>query len=321
MSAFPTSRHFRLILVLGLLTLLSILPSATAANELSYQAHSYNDLRQWPTLVLKGATWLKIDMNYAPANFCTANTTATHRVHDGSAGCFLLNHDDVALNRTSPYNTSDDVLSLVDEWAERRWLHGATNVSIALCFKYDYGGVCDDSTDGGQWRALMQSFYERAQSLITTYQLSLLFVLDGAGSIDPRSPCLTSLFPTWPSTYIPFDNSPDAFNSSATPTLARSNLLNMFQPTFTTVAQQHYGKFRPSPYPWLVWEPSDQFTIRNTSHTYFQAGERHWPGLRFAINIDPGQLHTRLPHTHSLTHCLLLGTAEMSCWCADRLVV
>ena len=283
------------VLVLSLvLHLLSQLPPASAANELSYQAHSYNDLRQWPTLVLKGAQWLKIDMNYAPANFCTANATATRRVQHGSDGCFLLNHDDLSLDRTAPYNTSDDVLALVDEWSEREWLHGAVNVSIALCFKYDYGSVCDNSTTSDQWRSLMQSFYDRAQSLITANDLSLLFVLDGAGSIDPRSPCLTPLYLGWPSTYIPYDNSPDAFNSSANPTLERSNLLNIYQPTFDAVAKRHYGKFQTSPYPWLVWEPSDQHTIRNVSRAYLEAGERHWPGLRFAINIDPGQ-----PYSHT----------------------
>ena len=193
MSAY-TALPCRAVALLLFLNLLSLLPPI-AANELSYQAHSYNDLRQWPTLVLKGAQWLKIDMNYAPANFCTANTTATQRVQHGDDGCFLLNHDDLALNRTAPYNTSDDVLALVDKWAERDWLHGAVNVSIALCFKYDYGSVCDNSTESGQWRALMQSFYDRAQSLISNNGLALLFVLDGAGSIDPRSPCLTSLYP------------------------------------------------------------------------------------------------------------------------------
>ena len=279
---------FPCLLLVLLLNLVSFFSPTLAANEVSYQAHSYNDLRQWPTLVLKGAQWIKIDMNYAPANFCTTNTTATQRVQHGQHGCFLLNHDDLALNRTAPYNTSDDVLALMDEWRGVEWLHGAVNVSIALCFKYDFGSVCDNSTESQQWRALVQAFYDRAQSLITTNDLSLLFVLDGSGSMDPRNPCLTPLYPGWPSTYIPYDNSPDAFNSSTTSTLARSNLLNIYQPTFKFVAQQHYGKFGPSPYPWLVWEPSDQHTIRNTSMNYLEAGERHQPGLRFAINIDPG---------------------------------
>ena len=286
-------------LLLPLLSLLFLLPLTTATNELSYQAHSYNDLRQWPSLILKGAQWLKVDMNFAPSAFCTANATATRRVHDGSAGCFLLNHDDVALNRTAPYNTSDDVLSLVEGWAGRGWLRGAANVSIALCFKYDYGGVCDNSTESGQWRALMDAFYERAQSLISAHNLSLVFVLDGAGSIDPRSPCLTPLYPGWPSTFIPYDNTMYAFNSSATETLLRSNLLNVRQDTFANVSAQHYGKFQPSPYPWLVWEPSDQRTIRNISRTYLANGaERHKPGLRFAINIDPGS--TAAHEQHSL---------------------
>ena len=58
--------------------------------------------------------------------------------------------------------------------------------------------------------------------------------------------------------------------------------------TFYNVSAQHYGKFLPSPYPFLLWEPSDQPTLLNYTQHYMQ-GPRHPQGFRFAINIDPVQ--------------------------------
>ena len=66
------------------------------------------------------------------------------------------------------------------------------------------------------------------------------------------------------------------------------DLLNMQAGTFYNVSAQHYGKFLPSPYPFLLWEPSDQPTLLNYTRHYLQ-GERHAEGFRFAINIDPVQ--------------------------------
>src|SRR5271168_5046248 len=87
-----------LLLSLSLICLVSFLPSSSC-NEISFQAHSYNDLRQWPSLILKGATWIKIDFNYATPTFCLTNATGTSRVRDGTHGCFLLNHDPLSLDR------------------------------------------------------------------------------------------------------------------------------------------------------------------------------------------------------------------------------
>ena len=279
-------------LVLSLVLVLAVccLLPRSSGNEISFQAHSYNDLRQWPSLILKGAQWIKIDMNYAQPAFCLSNRTATERVRGGEGGCFLLNHDDLSLNRTAPYNTSDDVLSFIAALSSSAWLHGEGNVSIALCFKYGYGGVCDDSPDSRRWLALTQAFYDGAQQLITQYNLSLLFVLDGAGAIDLSSPCLVPLFPALPSTWIPTENSPGGMYRNDTPAYARMNLLNIQQLTFDNVSGfYHYGKFVSSPFPWLLWEPSDQRAIAAVAQQYLAVGIRHKPGFRFAINIDPLQ--------------------------------
>ena len=289
MTSHPTIMTLPALLSrLALVVLLLSVPLLVAAQtEVSFQAHSYNDLRQWPSLILKGALWIKVDFNYGTPSFCQTNATATSRVRDGSHGCFLLNHDPLSLARTSGYNTSDDVLDLVEALSSTPWLHGPRNVSIALCHKFD-GNVCANTSDAINWRSLMQAFYTRAESLIARYQLSIIFVEDGAGAVDVPSACLTDLFPGWPSTYIPSDNTRDGLFRNDTPTYARMNLLNMEASSFYNVSAERYGKFPPSPYPYLLWEPSDQRTLLNFTQHYMLS-LRHQQGFRFAINIDPAQ--------------------------------
>ena len=172
--------------------------------------------------------------------------------------------------------------------ADTPYLHSSHNASIALCHKFDMGGVCANTSDAANWRLLMQRFYTRAQALITKHNLSLIFVEDGSGAVDVTSPCLTALFSGWPSTYIPSDNTADGLFRNDTDTYRRMNLLNIEASSFYNVSALHYGKFPPSPYPFLLWEPSDQLTLTNYTEHYLQ-GERHAAGFRFAINIDPVQ--------------------------------
>ena len=40
---------------------------------------------------------------------------------------------------------------------------------------------------------------------------------------------------------------------------------------------------------YLIWEPSDQYSIQTLIDIYVNTSLEHAPGLRFAINIDPAQ--------------------------------
>lgn len=78
---------------------------------------SYDDLREWPQLLAKGARMIKIDPNYQNATFCSQQVNANH---SNPNGCFILNHDDPAPGVVrQTYNTTDNVLALIQEaWAK-----------------------------------------------------------------------------------------------------------------------------------------------------------------------------------------------------------
>jgi hypothetical protein len=61
-------------------------PEWTPSSSISWQIHSYNDLREWPQAFIKGTRWLKIDPNYQNAAFCVNQTN----VVQDPRGCFLL---------------------------------------------------------------------------------------------------------------------------------------------------------------------------------------------------------------------------------------
>jgi hypothetical protein len=70
----------------------------------------------------------------------------------------------------------------------------------------------------------------------------------------------------------------------------------------------NYGKFFTSPYPFLLWEPQDQWKIWNISETYLNY-KTHSQGFRFSINIDQVQfeLYAGLKSKRALNHELIKG--------------
>jgi hypothetical protein len=71
---------------------------------ISWQAHSYDDLREWPQLFTKAAAYVKIDPQWAPQSFCASQTRANA---SDPRGCLLLNHDPLWPGRTD-YNTTGE---------------------------------------------------------------------------------------------------------------------------------------------------------------------------------------------------------------------
>lgn len=59
--------------------------------QVSFQPHSYDDLRLWPQLFAKGARMVKVDPNFQTAAICAGQVNANR---SDPRGCFLLNHDD-----------------------------------------------------------------------------------------------------------------------------------------------------------------------------------------------------------------------------------
>ena len=172
---------------------------ANAATGVSYQIHSYNDLREWPQILRKGATWFKIDPHFMDSAFCAQQ----QRVNDSSHGCFVLSHDMPTSLRTT-YNTTDDVIALLSSSELAPFFANNTrHITIALCFKWDYPvSVCSDSFRVAQdFLALADGFFQSIATKLLPLGLPVEFVVDGEGTPSHGS-CLEQRFEPWVSTWI-----------------------------------------------------------------------------------------------------------------------
>ena len=92
---------------------------------------------------------------------------------DLTYGCLVLGHD-VQMSGTTPYNTTDDLLSFLasDEIA----VYG--DLTIATCFKS--GHPCSNTPLGDSWNTLVDNFF--ATSIDTT--ATITWVLDGDAKVS-----------------------------------------------------------------------------------------------------------------------------------------
>lgn len=201
---------------------------------IQYQVHSYDDLREWPSILLKGAIWFKVDVNYLPANVCALVDRANH---SDPRGCFILNHDTPQVNGTfrSTYNTSDDLLDFIfnspySPAFSRQERH------IALCFKTTgFSPWCvaeytitytltatiltcgasviflrsDNSPSDQMWQSLTTTLVNRIQAYSEKTGIHVDFILDGSGTPGGGRTCLSKEFMPYNATWIP-DSGPCA---------------------------------------------------------------------------------------------------------------
>jgi hypothetical protein len=267
---------------------------------ISFQAHSFNDLRQWPSLLLKGAQWIKIDPQWAPQSFCASQPRAPP---GDPRGCLLLNHDSpLSPSRPGGYNTTQDLLAFLTAPDNRPWFSPPSANSsspifhISLCFKgcgTPSACPCDASPDTLNWLSLVDDLVADANAAVAAHNLSVEFVLDGAGN-PGASACLANRWRPWSSVYISGDDPDGAFYSSANASFGWDRLLTLNEDTdhWPFAVLEKYGKFLAGDRPFLVWEPSDEDGILLNAGLFVAAGLSHPPGMRFAINIEPAQFET-----------------------------
>jgi hypothetical protein len=95
-----------------------------SAPNIDFQIHSWDDLREWPQMLNKGARWIKIDPYYQPASFCTSQP----RSSQDPRGCFVLIHNPPS--RDVSYFTLDDVLQFLSSSEYQSYLSVRTVVSV-----------------------------------------------------------------------------------------------------------------------------------------------------------------------------------------------
>eukprot|EP01119_Soliformovum_irregulare_P013412 TRINITY_DN3560_c0_g1_i1.p1 TRINITY_DN3560_c0_g1~~TRINITY_DN3560_c0_g1_i1.p1 ORF type:complete len:643 (+),score=152.06 TRINITY_DN3560_c0_g1_i1:2-1930(+) len=278
--------------LLSLFILLSSSQTITSdiTDTIGYQVHSWNDLREWQQGFRKGVRWMKIDPAYEEVNFCQNQTRVAS--HD-PRGCLLLNHDDPIESRTD-YFTLNDVLNFISEPSNRHFFQG-DEIHIALCFKNIT--PCDGSLDSQNWESLVDEFFNNAVEAISSLNLSIEFILDGAATPNPNRLCLKDKWRPWISTWIPYSDAWGAlFADFEYEAFDRFQILNMpvwdqdSTIVLRSMADLDYGKFLGNSYPFLNWEPSDQLPIQQVAQLYISEQTPQQAGFRFAINIDPVQL-------------------------------
>lgn len=276
--------------------------SGGIGGTVSYQAHSYNDLREWPQLFAKGTLFLKIDPQYAPSIIC--ETVAGSRVagypgHVSPAGCLLLNHDDVSILRQG-YNTTDDVVAFVSDPAHAAFFRDpapGARKHISLCFKGCGGPSCPCDGDSSgltrDWLSLVDDLFQKLNAAVASNGLNLEILLDGSGNVGPS--CLADRWRPWNSMYISGGDPDEAFfdnTRNASVGWDRLAVLNEPEDQWAYAVDHAFGKFVHGSYPYVLWEPSDQASILKYADAYISTGQAHGAGMRFAINIDPAQWET-----------------------------
>lgn len=285
------------------------LSSFAAAAPVLWQAHSYDDLREWPQLFTKANSaedvFVKVDPQWLPPSLCVAQQRANS---SDARGCFVLNHDAVTATSRGSMNTTADLLSFIGDPAHAQWFSlEASRVHISLCFKGCGGSTCPCSDDPAttSWLSLADDFFAAANAVVAERGLNVEFVLDGAGNPGSAT-CLADRWRPWRSVFITGDDPAGAYTANnASVGWDRLVMLNQPLDLWPSSVSSGYGKFvspaAPFPdYPFLIWEPSDQPSMLAAAGLFQNSSaggtgpSSHAEGLRFAINIDPAQAEVYL---------------------------
>ena len=282
-------------LLAAFLALSAASASSDAVGEtVSYQIHSYNDLRSWPQLLQKSLPstpyiMLKVDPQYLTEQSCALQTRVDPAT--ASRGCLVLNHDTVSAKSRSNMNTTNDLLRFLasDDFAPI-FRNSSRAVHISLCFKGCGGGQCpcDGSAASSDWMSTVDAFFVAAQNVVNASGLNVEFLLDGESNPGQHT-CLADRWRPVESMFISGDDPSGAFTQDdASKGWDRLVVLNEpAGPLWTVAAGLRFGKFAARARPFIVWEPSDAAGMLAAVKTYAEAdGAPHSGGFRNAINTD-----------------------------------
>lgn len=267
-----------------MLSLPFVLSASDIRETVSWQSHSWNDLREWPQLFAKGVSAIKVDVHFVPREYC-------HRSEDSEPrGCLILNHDRPHCDRT--LFTPDDILSFLSHSAHSDWIsrsasaNGGHGLLIDLCLK-NAPVTCVAGQEYDDWVYLVGEMVSSANRITNSLAFPVEFAFDGKHATAVYE-CSVGLWEPWVSTYVQERDPPEImFDGSDDVTFKRMQILNNPWKEYVETVEMNYGKFINSTYPWLAWEPSNQDEIEFTAALYVDKGISHSPGFRFAINCDP----------------------------------
>ena len=259
---------------------------ANGTMRVTFQAHSANDLAEWPALYRKGARSFKVDPHYVPSTR-----------YPFTQGALLLSHDvpdvDRRNNTAACYDDLDDVLEELSPRGAtgRLAIADGARLRVQLCFKSapepcERADWLRRNATAQEWIQLVDAFHARA-ALRAGELAHVEFVLDG-GAKPAR--CLREHWLPWRSVWFMGDHGspPDALLDEEPPYLKRYAQINnpAVMPEWERLRAVRYGRFNALAYPIQLWEPSDQATIRKFVD-WFREGPAHAAGFSFVSNMDP----------------------------------
>ena len=191
--------------------LLVFLPALTRSSlidqaHVSWQAHSRNDLREWPSLVAKGTTHFKVDAHYRTGALCPSaaspSSAASQSSAAASAGCFLMNHDNPVAGVR--YNTTAELLLVLQALGRGVPSGAPPRVTVAVCFKgssLNMLTTCNPlSSAWRDWLAAATALFDAGAKMN-----GVAFVVDGDGTPGGgpllARKCLCNAFGALPSTW------------------------------------------------------------------------------------------------------------------------
>jgi hypothetical protein len=268
-------------------------PASQISHSYYYESHGRDDLREWRSAILKGAQYLKIDLNFqSDPGTCKAQRRIP-RTHNFSNGCFVLVHSFAAVDfwgeAQLEYNSSYDIA---------QWLLDDRNFDVAtlrplvfqMCLKNAPADKCDGSWRSTQWIALVDEFFALVQPILSSPRIrnNVQFVFDQLNRDDQ---CVLNRWRPWNSTWVGQRGTGEDNNLGGNISFQMVNMATTQVSSWSELGETHMGKFFDGDYAMVAWEPVDEVDC-NGFFEYFRTFQYANPrGTLLAFNADPSLFH------------------------------
>ncbi|CEM31482.1 unnamed protein product [Vitrella brassicaformis CCMP3155] len=258
-----------------------------------WEAHGRNDLREWKAGLLKGNDYVKIDLYFSrDDSFCGSQSRVRTRGPHGA--CMVLEHTPV--KQVTDYNTTDDLVDLLQSEEYRNLLTAPTKRCIQLCLKQKPADIGECTLAAADWIALLDDLYARANEVIHANGLNVELFLDSIDGAIKTCPHIVKKWPSWRTTWN--GDPQQAMDNDAAQGHDRVQILNRENDkrVWESLADRSFDKFVHSNYSFILYEPSDETAMKEAIQPYVHWVDSHpdipVPPMRIAYNGDPAMYHT-----------------------------
>jgi len=240
------------------------------------QHRSWNDLEFWISGIKKGMHEVLIDVYWVSQSDAAGNVS----------GEFLLTHAPPTINYI--YSTLFEVLDFLKNNLEI-FKNPTRTYRITLAFKAAPPNICAGTVAAKKWISLIDEFVGLANSMLTTYQLNVEFVLSGEATPEGERECLATMWEPWKATW---SGLPHAAYTSNDASLGYHRFqvysANDFT-NFSTHLKSNFGKFGVNQYPIHASGVSDEVNLYKFTEPFaaWANSTGNSKPLIFATTSDP----------------------------------